>query len=148
MLNFDYSTNNLYFVTSCTKDKIYYFGEIDNNKMILNAMGEIAYQQWDWLINQYSYINSHAFVVMPNHIHGVLEINSKNAVNVKIKSLSELMGAYKTTTSKKIHLLGNNNFAWQRSFHDHIIRTVNAYENIINYIINNPSQWNKKKKKK
>ena len=43
--------------------------------MMLNNAGEIAQQQWDWLINQYPYIKSHAFVVMPNHIHAVLEIN-------------------------------------------------------------------------
>jgi len=54
----------------------------------------------------------------------------------KIKSLSELMGAYKTTVSKQIHLAGYAGFAWQRSFHDHIIRDEKSYENISNYTLN------------
>ena len=51
------------------------------------------------------------------------------------------MGAYKTTVSKQIHLGGYPEFAWQRSFHDHIIRNEASYQNIINYILNNPSKW-------
>jgi hypothetical protein len=51
------------------------------------------------------------------------------------------MGAYKTTTSKQIHLLENYEFSWQRSFHDHIVRNENSFHNIYNYITNNPSKW-------
>jgi putative transposase len=165
MKDFDYSSNNIYFVSSCTHDRIHYFGEIKNGKMHLNEIGEIALHQWKWLTNQYPYTKSHAFVVMPNHIHGILEINRDFIRDVradhvvradrvvgsgrdltlqsqqKIKSLSELMGAYKTTTSKKIHLAGYPDFAWQRSFHDHIIRNAASYEKIYAYILNNPSHW-------
>ena len=156
MLDFDYSSNNLYFVTSCSKDKICCFGEVIDGRMVLNEVGEIAQQQWQWLINKYPYLKSHAFVVMPNHIHGILEINGDlinddgamewtgrdlSLQSQKIKSLSELMGAYKTTTSKKIHLMGHNNFVWQRSFHDHIIRNTVYYDKIFEYIITNPENW-------
>ena len=104
---------------------------------------------------------------MPNHIHGIIEIDrnvivgtgrdlsgNKKGANLgtgrdlslrKIKSLSELMGAYKTTVSKQIHLAGYTGFAWQRSFHDHIIRDEKSYENISNYIIDNPKTWDKDK---
>ncbi|HTN68282.1 MAG TPA: transposase [Dysgonamonadaceae bacterium] len=158
MINFDYSSDNLYFVTSCTKDKICCFGEIINGNMVLNEMGEIAQRQWQWLTEQYPYLKSHAFVVMPNHIHGILEINRDRMVGTgrgymvgtgrdlslqKIKTLSELMGAYKTTTSKKIHLLGNNDFAWQRSFHDHVVRNTASHEKITEYITDNPMNWDK-----
>jgi hypothetical protein len=51
------------------------------------------------------------------------------------------MGAYKTTTSKQIHLLENYDFSWQRSFHDHIVRNENSFHNIYNYITDNPSMW-------
>ena len=44
-------------------------------EMILNPCGEIATRQWYWLEKQYPYVKSHAFVVMPNHVHGILEIN-------------------------------------------------------------------------
>jgi REP element-mobilizing transposase RayT len=159
MMNYDYSKDNLYFVTSCTKDRIHFFGEIANNTMHLNDLGEIATQQWQWMIDRYEYAISHAFVVMPNHIHAILEINGGAIVwddreivgegrdlplrlSMKIKSVSELMGAYKTTTSKQIHLSGYMDFAWQRSFHDHIIRNNEAFEKIKNYILTNPLRWN------
>ena len=103
-------------------------------------MGEIADQQWYWLAEQYPYIVLHEFIVMPNHIHGIIEINCKAmagkgrdlSLPPKIKSLSELMGAYKTTASKYIHLKGYAEFAWQRSFHDHIIRDEKSYKRICN----------------
>ncbi len=244
MKGYDYSKDNLYFVTICVHNRINYFGEIPvgtgrdlsnlitntlsnnngdtSNKMVLNEYGKIAEQQWHWLAKQYPYIILHAFVVMPNHIHGIIEINrnivgtgrdlsdlkmndlsdlkmndlsdyndnpsiytNDMSINLddifnndgdiatgtggnismgtgddiatgtgrdlslpKIKSLSELMGAYKTTVSKQIHLLENNDrikpvntFAWQRSFHDHIIRNNESYQKIYNYIINNPHKW-------
>jgi len=124
--------------------------------MICNENGEIAENQWNWLFRQYPYLICHAFVVMPNHIHGIIEIR-RNVVGTgrvgtgrdlsltdppqKIKSLSELIGAYKTTVSKQIHLVGFIEFQWQRSFHEHIIRDEKSYETISNYIINNPSNW-------
>ena len=139
--------------------------------MILNEYGKIAEKQWHWLGKQYSYVILHNFVVMPNHIHGLIEINRTLIENLnkndneqdfigrdrsrpipteannrtKIKSLSELIGAYKTTVSKKIHLTGNMQFKWQRSFHDRIVRNHKEYINIFNYITNNPSNWDKDK---
>lgn len=76
MIDFDYSSDSLYFVTSCTKNKTCCFGEVSDGEMILNEVGEIAKQQWQWLINKYKYLKLHAFVVMPNHIHAILEINA------------------------------------------------------------------------
>jgi len=80
---------------------------------------------------------------MPNHIHAVLEINSNfiSDDSIKIKSLSELMGAYKTTSAKRIRLSGCSYFQWQRSFHDHIIKNGNAYRHIINYVETNDVRW-------
>jgi putative transposase len=187
---YDYSSDNLYFVTSCVQNRVCCFGEIfpDNPvrphspKIILNEYGEIAEKQWHWLAVQYPYVVLHAFVVMPNHIHGIIEIN-RNIVGTgrdivgtgrdvvgtgrdvvgtgrdlslqpKIKSLSELIGAYKTTVSKQIHLLERTDgsrctdrsrpvrtFAWQRSFYEHIIRDEKSFETISDYILNNPINW-------
>jgi len=148
---YDYSQDNLYFVTSCVKNKVCCFGIICHGEMKPNNYGQIAEKQWHWLGEQYPYIVLHAFVVMPNHIHGIIEINRSVVVGTgrdlslqsKIKSLSELMGAYKTAVSKQIHLIDFPEFVWQRSFHDHIIRNEESYQNIINYILNNPSIWEK-----
>ena len=139
---YDYSQDNLYFITSCVKDMLCCLGEIVESEMILNQYGQIANDQWYWLAEQYPYVILHEFVVMPNHIHGIIEINRVRRDRVrKIKSLSQLIGAYKTTTSKKIHAAGFPEFAWHRSFHDHIIRNEASYLNISSYIRNNPSSW-------
>ena len=162
---YDYSSNAMYFVTSCVKDRICYFGEIKNYKMLLNEHGKIAQHQFEWLPQQYPYVIVHSCVVMPNHVHAIIEIYNARDVRTgrdvgtgrdlslppppssieKIKSLSELMGAYKTTVSKQIHLAGLPGFAWQRSFHDHIIRNKTSYLHISNYIENNPFNWNNDK---
>ena len=187
---YDYSKNNLYFVTSCVKNMECCFGDVvpvgtgrdlsvhnpdknnpdknnpdknnpDKNNpeievgMILNEFGIIAKNQLEWLQNQYPYIFLHSYIVMPNHIHAVIEIDSNllNAIQsqdermeiIKIKSLSQIMGAFKTTSSKLIHEAGKIDFAWHRSFHDHIIRDEKSYLNIVNYIQNNPNSWDKDK---
>jgi putative transposase len=167
---FDYSNDNLYFVTTLVKKKLCCFGKIvptsrDSSRqsvdqdhpfpkfqMILNDFGKIVESQWLWLAEQYPYVVLHEFVVMPNHLHGIIEINRRNVVTgrdpsqlssdqIKIKSLSDLMGAFKTTSSKKIHLAGFEEFAWWDSFHDHIIRDEKSYRRISNYIKRNPGNW-------
>ena len=117
--------------------------EKDEVQMKLNEYGEIAKNQMVWLQEQYPYVVVHCFVIMPNHVHVLLEIDKSlvSDKDIKIKSVSELIGAYKTTTSKCIHLKGLLSFAWQRSFHDHIIRNAISYERIFNYIESNPLRW-------
>ncbi len=121
-------------------------------KMELNKFGEIVQNRMYWLSEQYQYVDIHNFVIMPNHVHVILEINSKKSAGanhgisvqneeIKIKSLSGLIGAFKTTSSKIIHEYGFLDFAWQRSFHDHIIRNEKSYLNISNYIDSNPDKW-------
>jgi REP element-mobilizing transposase RayT len=80
---------------------------------------------------------------MPNHVHAVLEIDRSLVADksVKIKSLSELIGAFKTTSSKLIRRAEFSEFKWKRSFHDSIIKKDSAYKNIVNYIEKNPSKW-------
>jgi len=169
---YDYSSDNLYFVTSCVQNRICCFGEIKIvefvgtgrdlslqaiPQMVLNGYGKIAEEQWYWLSEQYPYVILHAFIVMPNHIHGIIEINREHVVGTgrdpslrqpKIKSLSELIGAYKTTVSKQIHLLECRDgsrpvptFAWQRSFYENIIRDEKSFKTISDYILNNPNNW-------
>lgn len=110
--------------------------------MNLNEYGKIVEDQIIWLQEQYPYIDLHNYVVMPNHVHLILEINSLVLKDdaTKIKSLPSLIGAFKTTSSKFIHKKGLENFAWQRSFHNYIIRNEKAYENIYTYINLNPEK--------
>lgn len=164
MKGFDYSSNNIYFVTICVQDKVCCFGSVisvgtgrdlsvnnpnaSNKIMELNEFGNIVSNRILWLANQYEYIEIHNFIVMPNHVHIIIEIDSMKLkstsenISIKIKSLSSVIGAFKTTSSKLIHLSGYIDFAWQRSFHDHIIRNEMSYLNITNYIDVNPDKWN------
>lgn len=165
MEGYDYSRDNLYFVTNCVKGMVCCLGEIvstvgtgrdlsvpesnekdssESNKiMVLNKYGEIVQDRLLWLAIQYRYVVLHNYVVMPNHVHAILEIDSSRVKDksLKIKSLSSLFGAFQTTSSKMIHQAGFLDFAWHRSFHDRIIRTDKSYRNISNYIDQNPSNW-------
>ncbi|WP_163411488.1 transposase [Flavobacterium ajazii] len=126
--------------------------------MNLNEFGEIVKKQIEWLTEQYKYVEIHNYVVMPNHVHMIIEIDRNKLMvgtegtarelsvqaqgeEIKIKSVSSLMGALKTTSSKLIHRSGFEDFSWQRSFHDHIIRNEKSYQNISNYIDLNPEKW-------
>jgi putative transposase len=163
---FDYTVSRYYFFTICVKDHIQSFGLVENGTMRLSENGIVALEQWKWLKDQYPYSDLIAFVVMPDHVHGIIHIDSdyyQNHVgnggnnnvgnghdrslqehinkNMKIKSLPELIGAYKTTVSKRIHLQGDDNFKWQKSFHDHIVRNQRSLCRIISYIETNPEKW-------
>lgn len=114
------------------------------NKYIsqLNQFGLIVEERINWLSNQYEYVEIHNYVVMPNHFHLILEIDAtKVSKEVKIKSVSSLIGALKSTASHQIRELGFQDFQWHRSFHDYIIRNDKAYQNISNYIDKNPEKW-------
>lgn len=154
MNSFDYSKDGSYFVTFCIKGKECYFGKIENEQLFHSNFGEIVVGTIDWLRNQYSYIQIHEYVVMPDHVHLLIEINrgivesgqdlTLQQSSVKIKSLSELMGALKTVSSKNIRLNGCPDFEWQRSFYDQIIRSPDHFYRVKNYIIDNPKRWRKK----
>jgi putative transposase len=146
---YDYSQSGYYFVTICTKNRINWFGAIEHDKVILNASGYIVRRQWEWLAEQYPYVHLDAYAVMPDHIHGIIQIVQGGVGNgrdrsvqcdhsLRIKSLSELIGAFKTTSSKSIHETQETGFAWQKSFHDHIIRNERSLNQIREYIVNNP----------
>ena len=72
---YNYSQDGFYFVTVCTQNRVNYFGEISDEKMILNECGKVIKDRWLWLQEQYSYIKLDYFVVMPNHFHGILIID-------------------------------------------------------------------------
>lgn len=102
--------------------------------------------QWLWLKENFKYVVLDDFIIMPNHLHGLILIKkiNKNSQKTdrKAKTLSGIIGAFKTTSSKIIHENGLPEFRWQKSFYDHIVRDVRYIKNIRHYIMNNPSNWN------
>ena len=161
LAGYDYSTPGYYFVTICTKGMMEYFGRVQNGKMELNDAGRIVQDRIKWLENHFEYIEIIKFVVMPNHVHIIIriiddvgtgrdlsdtktgttrELSLRKSLH-KIKSLSELVGAFKTTSSKIIHKYGVHDYCWQRSFYDHIIRNDEELIRISDYIKKNPLLW-------
>ena len=93
---YDYSQSGYYFVTLCTEDRDEWFGKVENGEMVLNQYGKIVNQCRDDLPSHYLNCSSDTFVVMPNHIHGIIVIHNDNG-------LSERVRGFKTFSSRKIN---------------------------------------------
>ena len=154
---YDYSMPGQYYITICTQNRIPHFGEVIDGKMILNDLGEIVNECWFDLPNHYKHCQLDEFVIVPNHVHGIIEIINdeyfKTAVSVgnglkpfpTIHGLSEIVRGFKTFSSRKINKSQNNYFQWQKSFHDRVIREGDDLESIRYYIQQNPVRWAKDK---
>jgi len=144
-LKFNPSSNTIYFLTLCCKERVDYFGTIDNDKMLLNESGKIASDTIKWLTKEFPYIVLHNHVVMPNHIHLLIEIapltEQLSKSTLKIKSVSQLIKIFKTTAAKQIHLTGNTDFQWQRSFYNHAVSSEVSYDSVYSNISNNAQKW-------
>ena len=115
--------------------------------MILNQLGEIVVATWTNLPKHFIGISIDDFIVMPNHLHGIIIIED---VKTPLKqtpfehpSLVVIVGSFKTWSARKINALTNRTGkpVWQRSFYDHVIRNETGLNHIREYIINNPIQW-------
>ncbi len=160
--HWNYGSNGSYFITICTEGRSHFFGEIFEEKMKLSLIGDIAEQIWFEIPKQFDFVKLEAFVVMPNHIHGIIRINKPRGWNrlnnpIKIKeqkrggitqehnpmlhhNLSRIIRWYKgrvTFESRKIHA----DFGWQSRFHEHIIRNPKSHNKIKWYIAKNPELW-------
>jgi putative transposase len=159
----DYGWNGAYFITICTANREHFFCEIQNGKMVLSKTGIIVDILWHTIPNYQPHVELGDFVVMPNHIHGILildkpiVVGSGHALSLppldqhesigqnrfqKIgkNTVSSIIGGYKSAVTKHANKLGLEN-GWQNLFHDHIIRNDAEYQRISNYIIANPGNW-------
>ncbi|MEK7377048.1 MAG: transposase [Candidatus Margulisiibacteriota bacterium] len=153
---YDYAQNGYYFITICTKYRYPWFGKILDGNVVLSNCGTIVKNQWEWLAKQHKYVRLDEFVVMPDHFHAVLQIDNDTVREHGVDAVRErhlqphtqshhktagrIIGAFKTTSSKMIHITGHSLFSWQRSFHDRIIRNDIELYKIRAYIRNNPSK--------
>ena len=170
--NWDYRWQAVYFITICTQHRLHYFGNIENGIMILSATGQIATTHWFDIPNHFPFIELINFVVMPNHVHGLLQIRENNndvvvetlhatslrnvpnptistiphnnesmaEISPKRGSLSSVLRSYKSAVTR----YSNQNkleFGWQPRFHDHIVKEGDEYNRILEYISNNPHNW-------
>ncbi len=141
LAEYDYANTGFYFVTICLQDKVCRFGEIVDDEMQLNDVGEMIGTEWLLLPQRFKQVGLDSFVVMPNHIHGIIDLE-------KGITLSRVIQAFKSVSTNEyirgVKQLGWGKFdgtLWQRSFYDHVIRNGNDLFRVQEYIQNNPLSW-------
>lgn len=147
--DYDYAQAGAYFVTICVKDRACVLGMIENEKMQLSDYGKLVSTSWEWLAQQYAYVELDAWAIMPNHLHGIVFIHdnlrggSRTAPTVSRKTLGRLIGAFKTVSTKQINAVRNISGLpfWQRNYYEHVIRNEDDLFRVRTYIVNNPLQW-------
>lgn len=146
--SYNYAWQGAYFVTICTQEKHYLFGQIVDSTMKLNPFGEVAESVWKEIPHHYPEINNEVFIVMPNHVHGIIAIHGVGRAGskpapTKQYPLSEIVRAFKTYSSRKINELRNSPgvLVWQRNYYEHVIRNESDYYQIGEYILYNPAKW-------
>jgi putative transposase len=144
---YDYTRDAAYFITICVRGRQCSLGEVRNGGMHLNDYGEIAASSWLWLAEQYSHVRLDQWIVMPNHLHGIIFIEDRGGgwqtVPTGNKPLGRLIGAFKTISTKYINNLRQVSKIpfWQRNYYDHIIRNDASLNHIREYILTNPLRW-------
>ena len=162
---YDYSQPGAYFVTICTKNRALQFGEIRDGSMILNEHGAIVDEIWKEIPEHFPNVTLDEFIVMPDHIHGILllgeyldckgtacrasTVEGCHASTVEgfgkpIKgSLPTIIRSFKSATTRRINILRKKEgiSIWQRNYYEHIIRNNDSLNRIRRYIHENPSQW-------
>ena len=154
---FDYSQPGAYFVTIVTQDRKLLFGDVRHGKMILNETGEMVTELWLAIPEHFSNVELGEFVVMPNHIHGIVSIINVGTTHAsplpkltngpKPGSIGAIVGSFKSATSKRNKDLtkSHNDHLWQRNYYEHVIRNERDYQAIYDYILANPENWEKDK---
>jgi REP element-mobilizing transposase RayT len=162
---YDYSQTGFYFITICVHERQCLFGEIINGQLQLNKYGEIAHNEWENTAKIRKNVSLDVFVIMPNHVHGIVVIHDNNRRGTMPRALEKdtahhaptleqfgkptsnsiptIIRSYKATVTKQVNQLRNTLGAqfWQRNYYEHIIRNEKELSNIRQYIVNNPLHW-------
>lgn len=168
---YDYSRSGAYFVTICVNRKMPLLGKCQNGIMCLSEIGQKAYQFWQCIPKHHENIAIDGFIIMPDHMHGVIIIKEKDASKrgapwqnkskvcadgrgapwrtctgigpLKKNSLSSVVNQFKGSVKRWCNQNGYENFKWQSNYHESIIRSEIHLYNVRRYIRNNPKKWNK-----
>jgi putative transposase len=136
---YDYSQAGAYFITVCTQNRAMLFGEVIDCDVRLTEMGTIVQQIWSDLPTHYDGIDLDAFIVMPNHVHGIIVLSDQSD---RRHAISEIVRGFKTFSARRANeRLGRRGALWQRGYYEHVIRNEKALDRIRVYIANNPPQW-------
>lgn len=161
--SYDYRQQGVYFITVCSHDRQPLFGSIVDGKMVSSAFGMTVSDCWTSIPAHFQGTILDEFVVMPNHVHGLIAIADLGAgeaclaptvtpsgsghtkLRQKRPTLGTIVGSFKAATTKRINdLRGTPGVAvWQRNYYEHIVRNDGDLEAIREYIIANPRNWSK-----
>lgn len=148
--SWDYGANAIYFITICTHHGRCFFGNIEEDKMILNEIGKIAKQYWLDIPKHFPFVILDAHIIIPNHIHRIVIINKDVTSSASNNSkwnpgtLGVIINQYKrivTINARKT----NPDFKWKARSHHHIVRNQKSLMTIQQYIQDNPLLWKKDK---
>ena len=154
---YDYGQSGMYFVTICTQDRIRYFGEIilpggdwDSAELQPSPQARIVQACWLQISSRLPFVSLDAFVVMPDHIYGLLlfdkpdeqnpPLNYQNIFGPQRDNLAAVIRGFKSGVSA----LAKQNglvFGWQSRYHDRVVRNDNESKKIQQYIANNSARW-------
>jgi len=158
---YDYSQPGYYFVTICTKEYSTIFGQVIDNEVKLSKLGKIAEECWLEIPQHFSDVELDEYVVMPNHLHGIIKITgqltkaqlnenkTREFAHRKSETLSTVIGTYKAAVTRKINNLQNTcgSSIWQPNYSDRIIRQGQELFVIRRYINQNPVDWERETNK-
>jgi putative transposase len=153
--DYDYSQAGAYFVTICAWNKDCIFGDVENAEIRMNECGQVVRNEWLHTENIRSNVELDAFIVMPNHVHGILVIveggrgvlqyapSKKCGFSSPSQTLGSIIRGLKSSATKIINQIRNSHGVpvWQRNYYEHIIRNETELNKIREYIINNPLNW-------
>lgn len=143
--NYDYSQAGYYFITICTQGRLGIFGEIvgaddpvcPQKIMKSNEIGKMVHECWNKINHIYDNVETDAFCLMPNHIHGIIIISEGGQGR---PPLQKIIQGYKSVTTRMCFKY-NMKKIWQRNYYEHIIRNEFEYQKIYEYIEQNPLKW-------
>jgi putative transposase len=159
---YDYANPNWYYITICTDDKINLFGKVIKSKMILSEIGKKTREFWENIPAHFKNCELDYYVVMPNHIHGIIIINDcrgvqsawrRDGLNTPTKdnyfskisptkgNLGIIVRTFKGAVKKWCNENGYKHFKWQKNYYEHIIRNEKDLFHIRSYIELNPLKW-------
>ncbi|TRO79784.1 transposase [Trichloromonas acetexigens] len=169
--DFDYARGGGYFVTLCAWQRECLFGDVHDVGMRLNDFGMVVGECWAAIPEHFPHVQLDAFVVMPNHVHGVLLFDHRHSAvgaqhaaplqwaahkmpepmekrgitpnNVIPGSLGAVVRSFKSAVTKRINTMRDNPGCpvWQRNYHEHVIRDERDLYAIRQYIADNPAKW-------
>ena len=162
--DYDYTQPGAYFVTIVTRNRACLFGDVVEGKIRLSNLGEIVRRDWQAIAEHFHHTEPDVFVVMPNHVHGIIfiEVGARHAVPLRSPStindstehferfgkpvsgsIPTIVRSFKSVVTKDINELRHTRGAsiWQRNYFEHVIRDEESLNRIRQYILDNPARW-------